>query len=260
MSPDIQMHFDPQGSLLASARDCEAEVFLKWFGNTPEQIDQEYSPYEDSSVFLVLADHDEVIAAARLLAPGGRAGLKTLVDVGSEPWSVDGTRAAAAVGMNLGSTWEVATLGARRGSTATGLRLSLALYHGLMMVGRANRMTSFVAILDERVRRLLDSVGILTRPLPGTTTAPYLGSQASTPVYVHSAPMLENQRRHFPDAYRLVTLGIGLDGVTVPAPDAFLLRPRHAMLARPMPEPPGNTASLVGSARGQIERPAGEVA
>lgn len=260
MSPDIQMHFDPQGSLLESARECEAEVFLKWFGNTPDQIDQEYSPYEDSSVFLVLADHDEVIAAARLLAPGGRAGLKTLVDVGSEPWGVDGTRAAAAVGMDLGSTWEVATLAARRGSTANGQRLSLALYHGVMMVARVNRMTSFVAILDERVRRLLDSVGILTRPLPGTSTAPYLGSQASTPIYVHSAPTLEYQRRHFPDAYRLVILGIGLDGITVPAPDAFLLRPHHAVLARPTPEPSDNAVSMAGSARGQIERPAGQVA
>ena len=61
MSPDIQMHFDPGGSLLASARDCEAEVFLKWFGNTAEQIDREYSPYEDSSAFLVLADGDEPV-------------------------------------------------------------------------------------------------------------------------------------------------------------------------------------------------------
>jgi hypothetical protein len=249
MSPDIQMHFDPVGSLLASARDCEAEVFLKWFGNTAEQIDQEYDPYEDNSVFLVLADRDEVVAAVRLLAPGGRSGLKTLADVGREPWGVDGARAAAAVGMDLRSTWEIATLGARRGTAANGQRLSLALYHGLITVARVNRMSSFVAILDERVRRLLDSVGILTRPLPGTTTAPYLGSQASTPVYVHCAPTLENQRKHFPDAYRLVTLGIGLDGVTVPAPEAFRLRPRRTMLT-PAPEPADDAVALAGSAWG----------
>jgi hypothetical protein len=35
--------------------------------------------------------------------------------------------------------------------------------------------------------------------------------------------MLENQRLRFPDAYRLVTLGIGLDGVSVPARKSFLL-------------------------------------
>ncbi|NTW41074.1 MAG: sce7725 family protein [Cellulomonadaceae bacterium] len=36
-------------------------------------------------------------------------------------------------------------------------------------------------MLDERVRRLLDSAGLITNPLPGTGPAPYLGSEASTP-------------------------------------------------------------------------------
>lgn len=226
MASDTWMHFDAQGALLASARECEAEVFLRWFGNTRQQLDAEYGPYEDSSVFLVIADErDEVLGAVRLLIPGGRAGLKTFTDIGDDPWAVDGSRATAAVGIDLGSTWEIATLGVRSGTDANGLRLSLALYHGLITVARANRVSSFVAILDERVRRLLASVGIVMRALPGTNTAPYLGSSASTPVFAHFTPMVENQRRQFPDAYRLVTLGIGLDGVAVPNLDAFRLRP-----------------------------------
>lgn len=231
MRPDLWMHFDVRGSLLGSARDCEAEVFLRWFGNTRGQLAQEYGDYEDRSVFLVLADrHDEVVGAVRLLVPGGRAGLKTLVDVGREPWNVDGERSAAAVGLDLTSTWEVATLGVRGTSTARGGQLSLALYHGLMTIAQVNRMSSFVAVLDERVRRLLATVGIITRPLPGTSTAPYLGSRGSTPVYCHFAPMLANQRRQFPDAYRLVTLGIGLDGIAVPSLDTFRLRPSDELL------------------------------
>jgi hypothetical protein len=231
MGSDVRMHFDVSGALLDSARECEAEVFLRWFGNTREQLAEEYGPYEDSSVFLVLADErDEVLGAVRLLAPGGRAGLKTLADVGREPWGVDGGRVATAAGIDLGSTWEVATLGVRGGRTANRVQLSLALYHGLMTVARVNRMSSFVAVLDERVRRLLGSVGILTRPLPGTATAPYLGSTASTPVYAHFTPMLDNQRREFPDAYRLVTLGTGLDGIAVPGHDAFRLRDRSSAL------------------------------
>lgn len=238
MVPDIWMHVDVQGSLLASTRDCEAEVFLRWFGNTREQLAQEYGDYEDSSVFIALADaHDDVVGAVRLLMPGGHAGLKTLVDVGRMPWGVNGARAAAASGMDLGSTWEVATLGVRNGRSANGLRLSMALYHGLITIARVNRMTSFVAILDERVRRLLGSAGILTRTLPGTSAAPYLGSASSTPVYAHCTPLLENQRREFPDAHRLVTLGIGLDGVAVPTLDAFRLPPR------------GEDRDLVGSVR-----------
>src|SRR4051794_7324157 len=231
MTPELRLHFDARGSLLESARECEAEVFLRWYGNTRQQLAQEYGPYEDSSVFVALADHeDRVVGAVRLLAPGGRVGLKTLADVGREPWNVDGDRAAAAAGIDLRSTWEVATLGVRGGRTPGRPELSLALYHGLLTLARANRMSSFVAVLDERVRRLLDSVGIVTRPLPGVGPASYLGSRASTPVYAHFSAMLENQRREFPDAYRLVTLGIGLDGVAVPPDDAFLLRPRPRLL------------------------------
>lgn len=231
MQHDIWMHLDVRGAMLESARECEAEVFLRSFGNTRAQLDDEYGAYEDSTVFLALADdNDDVVATVRLLMPGGRAGLKTLVDVGRAPWGVDGERAAAAVGMDLSSTWEVATLGVRRSSSANGTRLSLALYHGLITIARVNRMSSFVAILDERVRRLLGSAGIITRSLPGTTTACYLGSDSSTPVYAHCTPLLENQRRQFPDAYRLVTLGIGLDGVAIPALDAFRLEPRSGQL------------------------------
>ena len=241
MRPDIWMHVDVRGSLLASARDCEAEVFLRWFGNTRAQLDAEYGSYEDSSVFVALADdRDDVVGAVRLLMPGGRTGLKTLVDVGQPPWGVDGARAAAAVGMDLRSTWEVATLGVRNDASASGLRLALALYHGLITIARVNRMTSFVAVLDERVRRLLGSAGILTRALPGTRAAPYLGSASSTPVYAHCTPLLENQRRHFPDAHRLVTLGIGLDGVAVPALDMFRLPARGA---GPAPVPSGLAAA-----------------
>src|SRR5215218_11310702 len=128
MGADVRMHFDVSGALLDSARECEAEVFLRWYGNTREQLAEEYGPYEDSSVFVALADRDdEVVGAARMLVPGGGAGLKTLADVGREPWRVNGGQAAAAVGMNLGSTFEVATLGVR-GRTAGRAELSLALY------------------------------------------------------------------------------------------------------------------------------------
>lgn len=231
MMVDYVMQFDPQGDVLESARECEAEVFLRWYGNTREQLDEEYGDYEDSSVFLTIADQGGVVvAAARLLAPGGSAGLKTLADVGRPPWSIDGRRSAAAVGLDLRSTWEVATLGTRLDAGVAN-RLSFALYHGLIAVQRANTMTSFVAVLDERVRRLLSSVGLTTRALPGTTAAPYLGSSSSTPVYTHCAPVLAVQRTTFPDAHRLIALGVGLDGIAVPEPAAFRLRTRQPATA-----------------------------
>jgi hypothetical protein len=231
MTPDAVMHFDVRGDLLDSARDCEAEVFLSAYGNTREQLAEEYDPYEDSTVFLAVADHrGDVMATVRLLAPGGRAGLKTLADIKRDPWNVDGARSAAAAQLDPHNTWEIATLAVRR-DTGSDSRLSLALYHGLVAVCRANEMSSFVAVLDQRVRRLLSIVGLPTQPLPGTRPAPYLGSPSSTPVYAHCAPVLDDQRRNFPDAYRLVTLGVGLDGISVPPPEAFILRPRERELA-----------------------------
>ncbi|GAA4349728.1 hypothetical protein [Angustibacter luteus] len=229
MAARYWMHFDARGDLLESARQCEAEVFHRWFGNTRAELDEEYGSYEGDSIFLVLADEaDEVVAAVRLIAPGP-SGFKTLDDVARAPWQVDGVRSAAAAGLDLSRTWEVGTLCVRPG-VAGSSRLSLALYHGLMVVAQVNGMTSFIAVLDERVRRLLASVGITTRALPGTSTAPYLGSARSTPVYSHFAAMLDAQRRDLPDAYRLVTLGIGLDGIVVPDRESFRRRQPELVL------------------------------
>ncbi len=220
----LRMAFDVEGPLRESALDCEAEVFRAVYGNTRAQLDEEYGPYDADSVFLVVAAGDDVVGTVRLLPPGGAAGLKTLVELDREPWGVDGYRSAAAAGLDLATTWEVATLGVRRDAGAMGQRLAVALYHGLITVCRVNGMSAYVAVLDERVRRMLGSVGLTSRALPGTTTAPYLGSGASTPVYTRCVPTLDAQRTRFPDAHRLVTLGIGLDGVDVPPLEEFRLR------------------------------------
>jgi len=225
MSLDAWLSFDVQGDLLESARECEAEVFLRWYGNTRSELEDEYGPYEDSSVYMAVSDDSgEVVATMRLLVPGGSAGLKTLHDIGRAPWGVDGSRAGNLAGLDLGSTIEIATISSRRKSTAHGLRHSFALYRGLVLASRANQFTSLVAILDDRVRRLLDTVGLVTLPLPGTGPAPYLGSEASTPVFAHGPAILDNQRRASPEAFALVSQGIGLDGISVPQEDEFRLR------------------------------------
>jgi hypothetical protein len=220
MAAPLRLEFDPAGRLLAAARECEAQVFLQAYGNTREQLEAEYAAYEPNSVFVALADEDDdVLGIVRLLAPGGR--LKTLDDLAGPPWSTDAERAVAAARIDLSSTWDVATIGVRPVQRRHRTRLAFALYHSLIVAARANDASSFMAILDERVRRLLDSVGIVMHALPGAEPQPYLGSAASTPVYAHLAPMLERQRRELPDAYRLVTLGAGLDGVRVPSMEHF---------------------------------------
>lgn len=220
----LRMAFDVDGALREAALVCEAAVFHAAYGNTRAELEAEYGAYDADSVFLVVAAGDDVVGAVRLLPPGGAAGLKTLVELEREPWHVDGARSAAAAGLDPATTWEVATLGVRRDAGVPTSLVAAALYHGLITVCRANGMSAYVAVLDERVRRMLGAVGLASRALPGTSTAPYLGSAASTPVYTVCAPTLDAQRTQFPEAHRLVTLGVGLDGVDVPPFDEFRLR------------------------------------
>jgi len=234
-SRPLKLHFDPSGDLLAAARDCEAEVFLRWFGNTRAQLDEEYSEYDHASVFIALAHDDgEVVGICRLITPSP-SGLKTLNDVAREPWLVDGERAARAARIDQRTSWDVATLGVRPGLGGAKLLAGASLYHGLIVGTRMNRISTIVMMLDEQVRSLLTSLGLLTHALPGTMTAPYLGSPSTTPVYGHCAQMLDGQRQQNPDAYRLVAQGVGLDGITPIDPASFVLGRRRRVLTLPEP-------------------------
>lgn len=233
---ELQVHFDPTGALLDVARECEAATFLHWYGNTREQLAAEYSDYDSATAFVALTAGDDVIGACRLITPGP-AGLKSIVDAGREPWGVDGGRAAAAAGLDLRTTWDIATLGVRPGMRGPSVLRVAALYHGIITACQVNEISAIVAVLDDRVRRLMAMMGLILHTLPGTETGPYLGSPASTPVYAGFAALLDTQRRVAPDAYRLTTLGVGLDGVSMPERSSFLLhRPAPVVDVRSSPD------------------------
>jgi hypothetical protein len=225
MSTDFTLHFDPIGDVLDAARACEGSVFLDQYGNTTAQWEEEYGPYDNTSAFIAVTEPGgDAVAAMRLILPSV-VGLKTLVDVGRPPWSIDGRRSARAAAMSIDSTWDVATIAIRKG-TSRGSLLSASLYHGLLLATRANAARWIVMIMDVRARRLLNMIGLRTHVLPGTNLAPYLGSAASVPLWAEVAPMVDNQRRTNPDAYRLVSLGVGLDAVAVPEASIFVLKTR----------------------------------
>lgn len=228
----LTLHFNPVGDLLEAARECEAEIFQRWYGNSRAQLDEEYGPYEHASAFIVLCDETDVVGVTRVTKPS-ELGLKTLADVGNSPWQVAPGRAMAAAGLDPDSTWDVATIGVRSGCGLAGRQCAAALYHGLVLTGRVNEVRAMVAILDERVRGMLESAGLSMHALPGTRPMAYLGSAASTPVYGELSVMLDRQRRLAPDAYRLVTLGVGLNGVSVPPPEAFAFPAPHPATALP---------------------------
>ncbi|HET6209279.1 MAG TPA: hypothetical protein VFD94_02790 [Jatrophihabitans sp.] len=225
----LSLRFNPGPELEQAARECEASVFLRAYGNTREQLQDEYGPYDDSSVFIALSEPGgDVLGCARLIRPGP-AGLKTLHDVSRPPWSLDVQRSVRAARLDLTNTWDIATIGARRGLKGPARLASIALFHGVVQAMRANQVASAVMIIDERVRRLLSAVGMFGRALPGTAPASYLGSSASTPVFEHCAQAFDRQRVENPEAYRLYVQGLGLDGISVGELASFRL-PQPAAL------------------------------
>jgi hypothetical protein len=226
MNSLLYLHFDVDGSLLDGARACEEDVFLSAFGNTREQLEEEYGPYEDQSFFMVVADAEgEVLGSCRLIEPGPM-GLKTLNDVSRSQWKIDGYRAAEAVGVDPRTYWDIGTLGVRSSVRGRRLSVAIALYHGIVVSTRVNRIPGIIAILDQQIRRILNSADYILPSLPGATPAPYLGSVESSPVYGHSTVVLDYQRKKNPDAYRLMSLGVGLDGIVIPDEAGFLRKVR----------------------------------
>ena len=224
MSATLTLKFNVQGSELDAARECEAEVFLEAFGNTRDQLAEEYGPYEDQSIFLSVIDEDgNTLGSCREIMPGP-AGLKTLNDIGRRPWLTDGVRSARAAGVDPTRAWDLATCGVRQSYRSHRLMVGVALYYGLFRSARVNEVPAIVSIMDDHMRRTLGIFDVECPALPGTSKGEYLGSIASTPVYYLST-MLDIQRRRNPEAYRLLSLGVGLDGVSVPDDASFSVAP-----------------------------------
>ena len=220
----LELEYSPAAaSNWTDYRQCEADVLGYWYGDTREQLRDTYGPFEERTIFFGLRRPDgRVVGFCRVIAPGPR-GLKTIADIGSAPWTIDGPRSAAAAGVDLTRTWDIATLGVDRRLGGAGQVAAAALYYSVINAARINGYGWIVAIIDSRARSLLASVGLELHALPGTAPKHYMGSPACAPVYAKLADMLDRQRVNAPDAYRLIALGVGLDGVSVPPPDAFRL-------------------------------------
>ncbi len=171
--------------------------------------------------------------------------MKTLNDAGRPPWRIDGVRAARAVGIDPALAWDVATIGVGPKLRGSGLLAAIAMYHGIVAATRANRLRWVVMLMDERARRLLTSLTCETFVLPGTWPGDYLGSPACTPLWADVNTMMDVQRVRNPEAYRLVGLGLGLDGISVPGPEGFVMRERPSV-ANLLPD--RNTRRLLESA------------
>jgi hypothetical protein len=212
-------------------RAVERSVFMEYFGNSPKLLTEEYQPYDDGSVFIVVIDHvlRQPAGAMRLLLPGTPS--KSLYDI-RRVWEQDPAEviARSCPHFDADRSWDIATLavmpGYRRSSTA-GL-ISLAMYQAVGVLSHEHGIDWLVAILDVVV---LDLIQTLLRraftPFDHLEPRNYLDSPSSLPVYLD----LVEQRRRIalidPDLYERFTFGGGLEAaVSMPGDaEAIVLRP-----------------------------------
>jgi len=207
---------DERGAELG--RFVERGVFLEVFGNTPEQLADEYDQYEPGSIFITVVDHARRVPAGtmRVLVPSA-AGFKSLDDV-LAGWGVPLPELLARVdnGWDLDRVWDLATLAVApeyRGEAALGL-VTQALLQTLTMLGEGWGVDRYVAILDLPVLRMLQwRIGRPFDAFPGVDAREYLGSTQSMPVWGSRRAWSEHLADHDPILHELFFAGSGLEPV-----------------------------------------------
>jgi hypothetical protein len=237
----LRLQFDVKGELREAAKECEAELFAARFGKTARklgnarELGHAYERYESASRFSIVTDESgQVIAASRLIFPGP-AGLKALHDIAVEPWKVNPKQATGTAGLDPAQTVDATSFAVRDGLGAQGVEASYALLYGLFGALEVNGIPSMVAVIDDPVRRMLRTLGLIFHRLPGTSPQPYFGSAASEPVYAHLSYLMTTQRALAPREHLAIARGIGLVGVDVPPPHELRLATRVIDLAHLAP-------------------------
>ena len=210
---------DPAADL---GRAIEIEVFQEFFDNSPELLHEEYAPYDDNSLFLVVLDHRlrRPAGVLRILLPHGP--MKSFDDI-ARGWgeSTEEVIARTRPTMDRSTMWDIATLAAMpdyRGSSTNGL-ITLSLYQGLAILGTQNDVKWVLAILDIVVLDLIQKM--ISRPFhPFTGLEPrrYLDSPSSLPVFLEAEDYQPRLALTDPNMYEILFDGTGLEAA-VSTPD-----------------------------------------
>ena len=199
-------------------RFVERGVFLEVFGNTPEQLSEEYDQYERGSIFITVVDHARrvPVGTMRVLVPSA-SGFKSLDDV-LVGWGVPVSELLARVDddWDLDRVWDLATLAVApeyRGEAALGL-VTQALLQTLTMLGEGWSVDRYVAILDVPVLRMLQwRIGRPFEAFPGVEAREYLGSAQSMPVWGSRRAWSDYLAEREPILHDLFFAGRGLEPV-----------------------------------------------
>lgn len=195
-------------------REIEVDVFGKFFQFDERLMQEEYGSYEQHSQFILVIDEKEKKPAGVMrLISNSEKGLKSLNDITIDPWNVPLERIFSENDIkseNLDSTWDIATLAVSKEYRGN-LLVSSALYHALELTIERSGKDWLVTILDDKVLRLLEALGITFKRYKGVRSASYTGSPASTPVYTTIQDMRETAQKTNPSSYDYLFLGRGID-------------------------------------------------
>ncbi len=211
------------------ARSVEAEVFLDTFGNTPEQLAAEYSPYEGRTVFLCVIDHLRRVPAAamRIIVPTADGRLCKTFDDMSRHWGMPlgGTTIRSGEPFDYSTAWDVATLAVAKdyqGKATAGI-VSIALYEAGVRGMRESGFEYAVAILDHKAYRFAHWVfKEAWHPFDRVDAIPYLGSPASFPVWFQPAEWGPRLQIREPRLYEMIFDSGGYEGAIDLAPQGQL--------------------------------------
>jgi hypothetical protein len=207
---------DEPGSELA--RHVERVVFAEAFGNSPDLLREQYTPYEESSIFFCVVDHRRHLPAGamRIILPVPHGpGLRSLTNIelhwGESP---DSLFERNGLPYDPAGMWDVSSLAVMpeytRGANAGLVTLGLA--QGLAMTSDRCGVEWGVAILHLPVFRMLHQKlhGAFQR-FEGVPDRSYLGSPANVPSWAHSPSWRQRLREEDQTLHALLFEGTGLE-------------------------------------------------
>jgi hypothetical protein len=166
------------------ARALECQRFQEYFDNGPQEMKEEYGPYEDSSTFFLMVNRaDKRVAGVMRIIENGEAGHKSVNDMPTEKTDnatdLSIGEVYGVMGIDPSKTLDVATIASAseysKKNTGGDITVRAALMRAVYHYGLGNDFTDLVAIIDSEHPEKSPLKVLMSVNLPIHTT-PYIKS------------------------------------------------------------------------------------